>query len=105
MSPSARSISLSILFTLLISQTVLSQTFDMALSYRRPFNSDWIGYNGSNMIRDSLGWPNPYLLNSLPKLNPQNLRYPAGGTANWWNWRIGWFVDRSDLPTSYQNVP
>ncbi|MEO5673020.1 MAG: T9SS type A sorting domain-containing protein [Chitinophagales bacterium] len=93
------------LTSLFVSETTFSQaTYDMALGYRRPFNSDWIGYNGSNMIRDSIGWNNPKLIGNLPKLHPMNLRYPAGGTSNWWNWRTGWFVNRPDLPTGFAGL-
>src|SRR5689334_19223226 len=81
-----------------------AQTSQMALGYRRTLNTDWIGYNGQNMIRDSLGWPNPYLMKNLPPLLPKNLRYPGGGLANFWNWHIGWFVNSPLLPPAYQGM-
>ena len=78
--------------------TFSQTTYDMALGYRRAFNSDWLGFNGANTIHDSIGWPNPYLIGKLPLLNPKNLRYPGGSIANWWNWRIGGFVNNPNLP-------
>ncbi|MEO5675577.1 MAG: T9SS type A sorting domain-containing protein, partial [Chitinophagales bacterium] len=66
--------------------------------------TDWMGFNGQNMIRDSIGWDNPYLLANLPLLHPKNLRYPGGGLANWWDWHKGWFVDRTDLPEAYKGL-
>ncbi|MCS6990595.1 MAG: T9SS type A sorting domain-containing protein [Chitinophagales bacterium] len=96
---------LSILFPfLLLWREGNSQPHAMSLGYRRPINSDWIGYNGQNMIRDSLGWSNPYLLNNLPKLRPKTIRYPGGGVANWWDWREGWFVNHPLLPSSYASA-
>src|SRR6185369_657872 len=68
-----------------------AQVSEMAFGYRRTLNQDWMGFNGQNMIRDSLGWTNPYLKNNLPELHPRNIRYPGGGLANWWDWKKGWF--------------
>jgi len=74
----------------------------MALGYRRSLNSDWFGINTANVIHDSIGLSNPYLLDKLPELKPKNLRYPAGGTANWWDWKTSWFVTRPDLPPAFE---
>ncbi|MEO5673022.1 MAG: hypothetical protein ABIQ74_00110, partial [Chitinophagales bacterium] len=88
----------------LIANDVSAQSYDMALGYRRVMYTDWMGFNGQNMIRDSIGWDNPYLLANLPLLHPKNLRYPGGGLANWWDWRKGWFVYRADLPGAYKGL-
>lgn len=82
----------------------LAQQHSMWLGYRRSINPDWIGYNGQNMVRDSLGWSNPYLHANLPKLRPKIIRYPGGGVANWWDWREGWFVNHPLLPSAYVNA-
>jgi hypothetical protein len=102
-----RRISLLLLLSAIIySESAFSQTtYDMALGYRRSFNSDWLGYNGANMIHDSIGFTNPFLIGKLPLLNPKNLRYPGGSIANWWNWRIGGFVESPFLPPEDDFLP
>ncbi len=96
--------SCSMLVLLLAGAIAEAQVNTMQLGYRRSINSDWIGYNGQNMVRDSLGWSNPYLHANLPKLRPKTIRYPGGGVANWWNWREGWFVNSPLLPSAYLNA-
>src|SRR5262249_35021154 len=82
--------------------TEAQTTYTMALGYRRPLNTDWIGYNGQNTIRDSVWLGESHLMQHFPELRPKIIRYPGGGVANWWNWKTGWFVNSHSLPRTYK---
>ncbi|MEO5673021.1 MAG: T9SS type A sorting domain-containing protein [Chitinophagales bacterium] len=101
---------LSVFFVFLCNEmlpvvTVKAQaTVTMALGYRRSFDSEWIGYNAANVIRDSMYLTEPHLLAAFPQLQPKTIRYPAGNVSNWWDWKKGWFVDSPELPQSYAGL-
>ncbi|MFI5134488.1 MAG: T9SS type A sorting domain-containing protein [Chitinophagales bacterium] len=79
------------------------QNISLGLSIRQNLSSDWFGYNGANVTRNGLSWVNTDLLNNLPLLKPKIIRYPP--TANFWDWKVGWYVNSPLLPSKFKNLP
>lgn len=75
----------------------------MGLTTRRSLPSDFYGYDMSTTTRGGVSCASTDLKNHLPLLNPKFLRYPSGSTANWWDWKIGWYVNSPYLPEWDQN--
>ncbi len=94
-----------ILIALFLSVEVSAQTITMALGYRRALNSDFIGFNAQNTIRDSMSLTEPHLVSKFPELRPKIIRYPAGSISNWWNWKAGWFmVNDPNCPNDFKSL-
>lgn len=81
-----------------------AQNIDLGLSTRRTIGSDIFGFNCGTTIRGGSSCLNPYLLNKLPLLKPQVLRFPQGAFASWYNWREGWVYDDPNVPPKYENL-
>ncbi|MBA2423100.1 MAG: hypothetical protein H0V61_07735, partial [Chitinophagales bacterium] len=100
--PSGR---LALLFLILFSTAAMqAQTIKMGLGTVRTLPLDFYGYDMSTTVRGGVSCVDPDLLSHLPKLKPKTLRYPAGSHANWWNWRVGWYVDSPYLPEKQQKL-
>jgi hypothetical protein len=67
------------------------------------FDSDEpiFGYNGGNVIEQSQSWNDYTLVELLKNKNIKSLRIPAGTTANYWDWREGWFFKEHELPQGW----
>ncbi len=79
-----------------------AQTIEMGLGTRRSLPPDFYGYDMSTTVRGGVSLVDPNFLSHLPLLKPKTLRYPSGGHANWWDWRVGWYVDSPYLPKKHQ---
>jgi hypothetical protein len=55
--------------------------------------ADFFGYNGQNVINGTQSWGS--LTSHLSILQPSTLRYPGGTLGNWWDWKLGWFINDS----------
>jgi len=71
----------------------------------RTLQEDIMGFNGQNTLELSSTWQT---LNSnninIYNLSPSNLRYPGGTVGNFWDWRKGWFLKKTEF-TSNINLP
>ena len=89
---------LRLFILLLFIQNGFSQSIDsVSRGTFIPLAENFAGLNGNNTIRKGLSWMDTCILNTLPMMMPGNMRYPAGSTANWWNWQSGWFLKEKDL--------
>ena len=91
-----------VLFSLPVA--VKSQGISIKLGYRRPLNTDWFGLNTQNATRGGIWIAEPHVLQKVPLLHPQGLRFPGGAIANWWDWKRGWFVDDPEVLALFPNV-
>ena len=87
-----------------------AQTYEISLPGNiREMPDDILGFNGQNTFESSSTWDeiNSHNLNIF-KLSPSTLRYPGGTVANFWDWRKGVFLNKSefseniDLPENYK---
>src|SRR5689334_6398864 len=92
-------------FTRSEAQNPASVTINVGLATRNGLSSSWLGYNGSNFTRNNNSWANANVRANVPNLKAKTLRYPAGGTGNFWDWKIGWFKNFPGLPQEYKNLP
>ncbi|HQF28174.1 MAG TPA: hypothetical protein PLD36_06130, partial [Bacteroidia bacterium] len=100
---------LALLFILGVSFTN-AQTYEISLPGNvREMPEDILGFNGQNTFESTSTW-NEINSNNLNifKLSPSTLRYPGGTVANFWDWRKGVFLNKSeftediDLPENYK---
>ncbi len=59
------------------------------------------GYNGSNTIEPGKSWQDYANVDLLKEKNVKSLRIPSGTTANYWDWREGWFLKEHELPEGW----
>ncbi|MBK9400468.1 MAG: T9SS type A sorting domain-containing protein [Bacteroidetes bacterium] len=59
------------------------------------------GYNGSNTIEPGKSWQDYANVDLLKEKNVKSLRIPSGTTANYWDWRAGWFLKEHELPEGW----
>lgn len=60
------------------------------------------GYN-TQLLRGP-SWSDADFLNSVKSLQPQNLRYPGGTNANYWNWRTGWLIQGKQVRQEWKSL-
>lgn len=60
------------------------------------------GYN-AQLMRGP-GFDVKEFLDAVVKLNPQNLRYPGGTNANYWDWKTGWIKEGTERK-EWKNLP
>lgn len=65
----------------------------------------FLGLNGANFIRGGTPPADRDLLTAVATLGPPVLRVFGGTTANYWDWRNGWFVDDVSLPKDFAELP
>jgi hypothetical protein len=95
------------------SQNFQTITYEIFLpGNTRDMPEDMLGFNGQNTFDASSTWNAMYVGNSnIFNLSPSTLRYPGGTVANFWDWRKGGFLNKSEftedieLPASYKDRP
>lgn len=60
------------------------------------------GFNGNNTSGPA--WTNKTFRDTAASLQPQLIRYPAGGIANFWDWQNGWFENESTIKSKVKDV-
>ena len=72
------------------------------LNWHHSISTDYLGYNGANVLFDDQTWDDlydGYSSNSiLKKANVSMLRLHGGTVGNYWDWRKGWFIPEPKLP-------
>lgn len=61
------------------------------------------GFNTQLMRGPS--WTDNQFLNSVKGLHPQNIRFPGGTNANYWNWKNGWIKTDIPIRKEWQTLP
>lgn len=76
----------------------------------RSLQEDIMGFNGQNTLDLSSTWQTLNIHNiNIHNLSASNLRYPGGTVGNFWDWRKGWFLKKTeftsniDLPAAYKD--
>jgi hypothetical protein len=49
-------------------------------------------------------WRDSRYPKAFRKLHTEHVRFPAGTTANYWDWKRGWLVDSADIPYGMDKV-
>jgi len=62
------------------------------LGHSRPLAPDFLGLNAETVNPAT----DQRMLSALQRLAVGNLRYPGGGTANYWDWELGWLYQHLD---------
>ena len=84
--------------SILFSQTIVTVQLD---TFSRPM--PLIGFN-TNAHHTLSSWKIPAFRDSTVVLRPSILRYPGGTTANYWDWKSGWFQNAPTTPPEYANI-
>ncbi len=63
----------------------------------------FFGINAANTVKN-ISYNTPGFRDLLQKLNPQIVRVPGGTTANYWDWRTGWFQNALTTPQVFANM-
>jgi len=79
------------------------QNISIGLSVKQNLLPDWYGYNADDVTRNGISLANGNLLNNIPLLQPRIIRYPP--TANFWDWKTGWYSNSPLLPSKFKNLP
>ena len=73
-----------------------------ATAISRPLDgSHFLGYNVVNMQSGNFSTDRAYV-SGTAALRPGTLRYPGGNLGDWWDWRTGWCVTNTSVPSSPQ---
>lgn len=62
-----------------------------------------IGFN-TNAHHSIANWKIPAFRDSAASLHPAIYRYPGGTTANYWDWKTGWFQNAPTTPPEFANI-
>ncbi|HNQ12412.1 MAG TPA: T9SS type A sorting domain-containing protein [Bacteroidia bacterium] len=81
----------------------LAQTITGSFDAPRTHPSNYLGFNGGNVIYEGqVGLGDAQLVSDFTQLKPASLRYPAGNIGNYWDWKKGWFYSETDLPEQWK---
>lgn len=88
-------------------------TYEISLpGNTRDMPEDMLGFNGQNTFDASSTWDAMNVGNAnIFNLSPSTLRYPGGTVANFWDWRKGGFLNKSEftedieLSANYKDRP
>lgn len=64
--------------------------------------ANWFGLNGQNVTSGAVSWVDSNLMEKVPVLKPQMIRYPS--FFSFWDWKEGWVVNSPLLPDKYADL-